>query len=125
MLEHALLLDLATHLRYELHIDILLHHYLVHPEDVCEERNHKDAHELVLEEFGPVDTHKNGGHVEENQEWAHELVKASLLEEDEEENLGEVSEHYLKNHVQVPVKFAVEPLFLLLNVPQFDQNSYL
>ena len=44
-------------------------------------------------------------------------MQSCFFEEDEEENLSEVCEHYLKNHVQVPVELAVEPLFLLLNVP--------
>ena len=44
-------------------------------------------------------------------------MQPSFLEEDEEEDLGEVCEHNLQDHVQVPIKLAVEPLFLLLNVP--------
>ena len=48
-----------------------------------------------------------------------------FFEENEKENLGEICEHNLQNDVEVPVKLCIEPLFLLLNVPELDKDSYL
>ena len=117
LFEHALLFNFAGHLGDQLHIDVLLHYDLVNPENVGEERYDHHSVDLVNEAFSTVDPHENWWNVEEHQEGTHELMQPCFFEEDEEENLGKVCEHYLKDHVQVPVELAVEPLFLLLNVP--------
>lgn len=99
LFKHALLLNFARHLGDQLHIDVLLHHNLVHPENVGEEGYDHHSVNLINETFSPVDPHENRWNVEEHQEGTYKLMKSCFFKEDEEENLGEVCEHYLQNHV--------------------------
>ena len=99
LFEHALLLNFPRHLGDQLHIDVLLHHDLVHPENVREEWYDQHAVDLINEAFSSVDPHENWWDIKEHQEGTYELMKPCSFEEDEEEYLGEVGEHYLQNHV--------------------------
>jgi hypothetical protein len=59
LLEHALFLDFATHLGDQLHIYVLLHHDLVDPENVGEERNYQNSVDMIHEILCPVDPNEN------------------------------------------------------------------
>ena len=59
LFEHALLLNFSGHLGDQLHIDVLLHHDLVYPENVCKERYDHHSVDLVNEAFSTVDPHEN------------------------------------------------------------------
>lgn len=65
-----------------------------------------------------VNTHENGGDVQENQEWANHLLKECFFEENENENLRALTRHYLKDAIKFPAEFISHSFFVVLDVPQ-------
>ena len=122
MFEHALLFYFALHLIYYFHVDVLLHHYLVHPEDVCKNGNESDAHNLFHKNLLAVHSHKNRRDIEKHQKWSNYLVEYCLFEENEKEDLSALGGHYLENAVKLPAEGFLEVL-LLFYIPQLYEST--